>query len=223
LKLATRVTVCTAFMERLARSHGADPVVIPLGVDTRVFTPPPQAPDGSSRRLLNVASLNPVKDHRTLIDAFRVVADRFHDVRLDLVGEDTMEGAVQEAVRRNALDSRVRFHAFVPTEELAALYRQAHLFVLSSRHEAAGVVALEAAAARVPVVGTAVGYVADWSPAAARAVPPADPAALAQAIVELLNDPEGRQRLASSAHDWTVAHDADWSAAEFTRLYASLV
>jgi glycosyltransferase involved in cell wall biosynthesis len=97
------------------------------------------------------------------------------------------------------------------------------LFVLSSRHEAAGVVALEAAASCLRVVGTSVGYLAEWSPRAACAVPVADAAALTEAVVDMLNDPEARQRLATSAHEWAVAHDADWSAAEFTRLYASLV
>ena len=71
LALASRVTVCTAYMERLARAHGANPVVIPLGVDTGVFSPAPRPPNGPPWRLLNVANLNPVKDHRTLIQAFR--------------------------------------------------------------------------------------------------------------------------------------------------------
>ncbi len=223
LKLASRVTVCTAYMERLARAHGTIPVVIPLGVDGHVFTPPPQPPAGPPWRLLNVASLNPVKDHRTLIEALRIVVDQVGDVHLDLAGEDTMRGTLRDAVARLAIDNRVTFHGPLPSDEVAALYRRAHLFVLSSRHEAAGVVALEAAASCVPVVGTSVGYVADWTPLSARAVPPADPRGLADAIVGLLNDPAARRRLASSAHDWAVAHDADWSAAEFTRLYASLV
>ena len=223
LKLATQVTVCSAYMERLARAHGANPIVIPLGVDTNMFHPPEPRPGGPPWRLLTVANLNPVKDHRTLIHAFRLVVDRLGDVRLDLAGEDTMRGAVQDLVAQQALDDRVVFHGAVANPNVVPLYRDAHLFVLSSRHEAAPIVALEAAASCLPIVGTRVGYLADWSPAAARAVPTANPKALADAIVELLNDPPARRRLASSAHEWAVAHDADWSAAEFARLYASLV
>ena len=223
LKLATQVTVCSAYMERLARVHGANPIVIPLGVNTNIFQPREPASDGPPWRLLTVANLNPVKDHRTLIHAFRLVVDRLVDVRLDLAGEDTMRGAVQDLVAQQALADRVAFHGAVANPNVVPLYRNAHLFVLSSRHEAAAIVALEAAASCLPIVGTRVGYLADWSPAAARAVPTANPKALADAIVELLNDPAARRRLATSAHEWAVAHDADWSAAEFTRLYASLV
>jgi glycosyltransferase involved in cell wall biosynthesis len=223
LKIATRVTVCTAYMERLAHAHGAAPVVIPLGVDTAMFPPAAPRPDGPPWRLLSVANLNPVKDHRTLIDAFRLVADRVPDVHLDLAGEDTMNGVVQEEVARRKLGDRVTFHGALPSDGVAALFRSAHLFVLSSRHEAAGVAALEAAASCTPIAGTRVGYLADWTPGAARAVTPADPPALADAIVSLLADGTARQRLASSARQWAVAHDADWTAAEFARLYGDLV
>jgi glycosyltransferase involved in cell wall biosynthesis len=223
LKLATKVTVCSAYMERLARAHGAHPIVIPLGVNTNLFHPPKPAPNGPPWRLLTVANLNPVKDHRTLIHAFRLVVDRLGDVRLDLAGEDTMRGTVQHLVAQQALDDRVSFHGAVANPNVVALYRNAHLFVLSSWHEAAQIVALEAAASCVPIVGTRVGYVADWSPAAARAVPTSNPNALADAIVELLSAPAARRRLATSAHDWAITHDADWTAAEFTRLYSDLV
>jgi glycosyltransferase involved in cell wall biosynthesis len=222
LKLASQVTVCTTYMQRLARAHGADPTVIPIGVDTTIFTRRDRPPEGPPWRLLNVASLNPVKDHHTLIEAFRVVVERLGEVHLDIAGEDTMGGAIANRVRSLDLDRHVTFHGVLPSDALARRYRTAHLFVQSSRHEAAGVVALEAAASGVPVVGTAVGYVADWAMTRAAAVPPADPCALADAIVRLLTDPGERQRLAIAAHDFALTHDADWTASELTRLYETL-
>jgi glycosyltransferase involved in cell wall biosynthesis len=223
MRMATRVTVCTTYMANLAIDRGITPVVIPLGVDANVFRMVERPDRRPPWRLLNVASLNPVKDHRTLIAAFRHVVDHNGSaVSLHLAGEDTMKGAVQDAVRRLGLEPHVTFHGVLPSRELADLYATADLFVLSSRHEAAGVVALEAAASGVPVVGTKVGYLADWADRAALAVPTADPRALGEAIIRLLNDPGERRRIADSARDWTVAHDADWTAAAFTRLYSGL-
>jgi glycosyltransferase involved in cell wall biosynthesis len=210
-------------MARLAVGHGVTPVVIPLGVDTGVFKAAARAGADPPWHLLNVASLNPVKDHRTLVEAFRHVVDRIGGaVFLQIAGEDTMNGAIQDAVRQLGLERHVTFHGVLPSQALAELYRTADLLVLSSRHEAAGVVALEAAASNIPIVGTSVGYVADWAPTSAVAVPIADSRALADAIIRLLHDAGERRRIADSAREWAVAHDADWTAAEFTRLYNSL-
>jgi glycosyltransferase involved in cell wall biosynthesis len=222
-RAAARVTVATSFMARLARLARDDfsrqPVaVIPLGVEASAF-PPGSRVEGPPWRLLRVASLNRVKDHPTLLRALKLLVERGLDVHLDFVGEDTMNGSAQALAHTLGLDSRVTFQGFQPTDRLAAFYARAHLHVVSSRHEAAGVVVLEAAAAGLPTVGTSVGYIADWHPDRALAVPVQDPAALASAIGELLHDPQRRDRLASAAREWTLAHDADWTAEQFELMY----
>ncbi|MGE3958926.1 MAG: glycosyltransferase [Vicinamibacterales bacterium] len=219
---ATRVTVCSAFQAALARQHGLEPVVIPLGVDTGLFVERSAQPVDTPYRLLHVASLNPVKDQRTLLTAFAQLRTRGLDAHLDVVGEDTLGGTLETLAAGLGVRDHVTFHGFLPSEALVALHHAAHLFVLSSLHEAAGVVLLEAAACGVPIVGTAVGYVADWTPDAAVAVPPGDAGALAAAIEALLRDPGRRQRLAGAAAAWARAHDANATAARFEALYESL-
>jgi glycosyltransferase involved in cell wall biosynthesis len=221
VNLASAVTVCTEHMRRLAQARGIDPVVVPIGVDTGTFTPRGRAP-GPPWRLMHAASLNPVKDQSTLLAAFRHVLDRVGDVHLDIAGGDTLDGAVQALAVSLGVDRHVTFHGGLPTDELVPLYQRSHLLLQSSRHEAAGVVVLEAAACGVPTVGTSVGYVADWAPERAIAVPPREPRALGEAIVDALADPARLSTVAASAREWTLAHDADWTAARFDRLYHDL-
>jgi glycosyltransferase involved in cell wall biosynthesis len=222
-RLASRVTVCSHYQARLAARHGIRPAVIPLGVDLSVFgTPRPQA-TSDVHRLLTVASLNAVKDFDTLLSATRTLLDRGTPVRLDIVGEDTLGGRVQRRAEELGIHTRVVFHGFLPSDRLAERYRSADLFVLPSRHEAAGVVLLEAAASGVPVAGSRVGYLADWTPEQAVSVAPRDPAALAAAIDNLLADPGRRHEMAQKALQWARDHDADWSAARFDELYRELV
>jgi glycosyltransferase involved in cell wall biosynthesis len=221
LRLATTVTVCSRYMHDLAVRHDIAPAVIPIGVDTRLFRPG-KSRAGPPWRLLHVASLNRVKDQPTLLHAYRRIRDRLPAVHLDVVGEDTLGGSVQEMARRLELDGSMTFHGAHPTDRLIELYQSAHLVVVSSRHEAASVVALEAAACRVPVVGTAVGYLADWAPDMAVAVPPANPQALGDAVVDLLNDEPRRHRMAAAARAWVSEHDADWTADQYDRLYRAL-
>jgi glycosyltransferase involved in cell wall biosynthesis len=219
-RLATRLTVCSRYQLSLAKAHRVSADLIPLGVDTRLFVPPPPLrPLGPPWRLIHVASLNRVKDQPTLVEAMRQLLTRTPDVHLDIVGEDTLGGAIQRLVMSAGIDRHVTFHGFQHSDAIVPLYQQAHLAILSSLHEAAGVVTLEAAACGIPTIGSDVGYVADWAPDAAVAVRPGDPAALASAIERALADPEILDRIAARACAWTLEHDADWTAAEFDRLY----
>lgn len=224
-KLATAVTVCSRYQQRLGERYGVASTVIPIGVDRACF-PRAAGHDGPPWKLLHVASLNPVKDQATLVRAAAQLVSRRLDICLDIVGEDTMGGAIQALVGQLGLQSRICVQGFRTTEDLGLFYQRAHLFVLSSRHEAANVAVLEAAASGIPVVGTAVGYLADWAeptePPKALTVPPGDPSALADTIEGALMDPETRRRMADTARAWSVEHDADWTARRFEALYARL-
>ena len=216
---ATRVTVCSRFQARLAEQHGVYTDIIPLGVDTSLFTPRQDGSNPAPFRVLHVASLNPVKDQATLLRAFHQLVSAGCDVTLDIVGEDTMDGRLQEMARAMRLDQRVTFHGFLPSDALVRLYHASDLFVLTSLHEAAGVVLLEAAACGVAVAGSAVGYLADWTPDAATTVRPGDAAALADAIAQLAADPARRRHTAAAGLAWAQAHDAAWTAQRFEQLY----
>jgi glycosyltransferase involved in cell wall biosynthesis len=218
-RLATRVHVATEYMARLARARGVDALTLPIGIDISP-QPTPTARVGAPR-LLQVASLNRVKDQITLLRALALVRERI-DVHLDLVGADTLDGALQRDAAAAGVAAAVTFHGHVRHRDLGRFYRSAHLYVQSSRHEAAGVSVLEAAAAGLPIVGTDVGYVNDWSPHAARAVPPGDYEALAAAIVDVLQRPADRAALAAAARQRVAACDIDWTAAALLDVYRSL-
>jgi glycosyltransferase involved in cell wall biosynthesis len=222
-RLASRIVVCTEYQARLAAACGVRTILLPIGVDVSRFQPPAVAPpDGPPWRLLQVASINRVKDQQTLLAAFARLVAAGLDARLAIAGEDTVGGSIEREAVRLGIAEHVTFHGPVPSASLAALYQRAHLFVMSSRHEGGPVVALEAAASGLPIVGTAVGYVADWAGERAIAVPTHAPTLLADAVATLIADPTRRARLAASARDWVLRHDADWTAAEHDRLYHEL-
>jgi glycosyltransferase involved in cell wall biosynthesis len=230
LRAAARVTVTTETMKRMAAAlvSGVRVDVVPIGVDPSAF-PPAGGRSGPPFRLLRVGSVNRVKDYPTLLAALGRIVTSLPDLHLDIVGEDTLDGSMQRQAQVLGLESYVTFHGFQPTDALAAFYTRADLHVVSSRHEAAGGVVLEAACAGLPTVGTRVGYLADWSLDAAgdgreRAVAVAvgDAGALATAAIGLLRDAPRRERIAVAARAWALAHDADWTARRFEEIYAEV-
>jgi glycosyltransferase involved in cell wall biosynthesis len=218
---ATRITAASSPMIDAVGSLGHTAERVPLGVNLGGWprvAPRSRHPD-SPARLVHVASLNPVKDQGTLLEAARLLADRGVDFVLDIAGVDTLDGSVQALASRLSLENRVRFHGVLGRERLHALMASADILVLSSRHEAGPLVVLEAAISGVPTVGTAVGHVAEWAPEAAVAVGVRDPEGLARETQSLLQDDERRMGMAREAQRLALDCDADWTARRFESLY----
>lgn len=225
LRAASRVSAASAPVVAAIAAFGVRALRVPLGVDLTAWPPrgPVRRHARATARLIHVGSLNRVKDQPTLLRAVAGLAREGVDFHLDVVGEDTLGGEVQRLAGQLGLATRVTFHGFLPQRLLRPLVEAADLIVVSSRHEAGPLVVLEAAAAGVPTVGTSVGHIAEWAPAAAIAVPVADPPALARAIARVLGDEELRLRLAHEALQRATREDADHTARAFQSIYAGLV
>ncbi len=222
LRMADAVSACSRYSLGALTETREDALWLPWGVDWKLFDAPVERPPGPPWRLLHVASINQVKDQATLLRAVRLVVDHGITFELDCIGEDTLGGSLQRMSVELGLETIVRFHGFKPANQVVPFYRQAHLYVHSSLHESMAAVVLEAAAAGVPTVGTAVGLVAEMAPAAALAVPVQNPEALAKGILALVHNPEERVRLGRAAQQFARTYDADWTVAQFEALYARL-
>lgn len=156
--------------------------------------------------ILNIGSLEPVKDQALLLRAFKRVSTVVPEARLIIAGKGRLEGELHALSQSLEVASRVDFTGEMPHDKLPGLFQQAAVCVQTSRHEAQGMAVLEAAACGVPLVGTAVGAIADLSPKAAVAVPVGDEASLSHALISLLHDPARRKQLGRAAQD-SVARD----------------
>lgn len=222
--LTAHRTVPSEWMGEMARARGVQAERLTLGVslqDWPVRAPVRRDPEAEAR-LLYAGNLNTVKDPWTLVRAAAALRARGVRFRLDLVGLDTLGGAVQRLAAELGVDGVVHFHGWKPQRELRSWMERADVLLLTSRHEGAPLVVLEAAVAGVPTVGTPVAHLAEWAPDAAVTVPFADPAALADAVAALLNDEDRRLAIAAAAQRHAVAHDADAGAARVLQIYDAL-
>lgn len=218
---ATRVTAASRPMLDRVTALGFQAERLPLGVDLERWPPrepSARAPDAPAR-LLHVGSLNAVKDHRTLMRSTVLLVQQGVRFHLDIVGEDTLRGAIQSLASELNVATYLTFHGFLPHAKLRPLVERADLLLVTSRHEAGPLVALEAAVAGVPTVGTAVGHLCEWAREAAVTVGVGDFVGLARETAALLGNESRRLRLARAAQARAVREDADWTARQVLRTY----
>jgi glycosyltransferase involved in cell wall biosynthesis len=142
-----------------------------------------------------VSRLTPIKGLKHLIAAMPDILRRCPDAHLVIGGDGEERAALEAQAARLGLASRIHFLGFVP--QPPRVIRALDVFVLPSINEAQGRVLVQAMALGKPVVATAVGGLPEILDrgAAGRIVPPADPAALAEAVSGLLLDPRGAAAL----------------------------
>jgi glycosyltransferase involved in cell wall biosynthesis len=224
-KRAAVVSAASAPIIEAARAFGAHAVRIPLGVDREAFPPREPVARATSRpvRLVQVASLNLIKDQGMLLRAVAQLLVAGRDVELDIGGVDGMNGEIHALARVLGVAARGRFLGRVDSARVRELVSCADIHVVSSLHEAGPLAMLEAAMLGVPTVGTQVGHVSEWAPDAALAGPPGDAAALAANLIRLIDDDSLRLALAVEAQRRALADDADCTARLFEAQYRAAV
>jgi glycosyltransferase involved in cell wall biosynthesis len=173
-------------------------VVVHMGV-TLPPVPAGSAPPRATPVLLCPARLVPIKGHDYLLDAVARLAAGGVAFELLLAGDGPEREAIARRVADLGLGDRVRLLGTVPHAELLAQYRDRRIdcVVLPSLHEGLSVALVEAMAYGVPVIGTRVGGVPELLDRGGGVlVPPADVAALTEALGRVLASPALRAELA---------------------------
>jgi glycosyltransferase involved in cell wall biosynthesis len=212
-RIAARFTdrlICVAEADRatgLALGIGSPPQyrIVRSGIDTAAFA---RSPDGRARVRASlglapdaivvgtIANLKPQKAPLDFVEAARLAAAKDERLRFVYAGDGEQRGTVERAIASAGLSGKVTLLGW--RDDVRDLLSAMDVFVLTSRFEGLPRAVLQAMAASVPVVVTDTGGVADvvLDGVSGRLVPPAAPAAAAEAIVGLASDPERRRRLA---------------------------
>jgi len=152
--------------------------------------------------LVSVAAITVGKGHEILLRALARLRQRAW--RLTCAGSLDRDPATADRVRElmdaERLGTQVALVGELDATELYALYDSADVFVHASLHETYGMVAAEALARGVPVVGSATGAIPYLVGSdAGLLVPPGDAAALEGALSSVIDDQDLRHRLAAGA------------------------
>ncbi len=191
--------------------------IVANGADTELFAPRDRAQaarglglDPDDEHVLFVGLLAWWNDFPTVIEAFALVAARRPRAMLVFVGDGDERAAIDDLVRRRGLAGRVHMAGFVDDRAQVAEYVTASRVCLSPGAASLAIgrpmKLAEYLAAGRAVVGSEIPGIADMlaETGGGRVVRPHDPAAMADALCELLADPEGTDALAAASRPLIV-------------------
>ena len=182
--------------------------LIPNGVDTKRFSPA-ASKDDSQFTVLFAGRLDSQKGVDTILDAIQF--QKQNGIVYKICGTGPMRADVERFADSHP---NVHYLGYVPDDELLQLYKDASLFLMPSRRETFGLVAMEAMSSGTPVIVTDIpGPRTFMRESFGLMVPPADSRALANAIQWFyslfLENPEELRTMARNAREICV-NEYDW-------------
>jgi glycosyltransferase involved in cell wall biosynthesis len=171
---------------------------------------------------LAVARLVRQKGLDVLVEAMPSVLERVPDAQVLLAGEGPQRSELESAIAARGLEDHVVLLGH--RDDVPALMRSAWVMVHPTRWEGFGLVFLEAMSQGLPIIASGVSAIPEIvrDGETGTVIPPEDPVALSDALVELLTDKERRQRYAAAGSErlrtaFSPARMADETAAIYTR------
>jgi glycosyltransferase involved in cell wall biosynthesis len=194
--------------ERVRAVHHGIPVL--TGRSGTASGPGFRLPQGTSRYLLAIGTVEPRKDYPSLVEAFTSVSRAHPEVALVIVGADGWgAGRLADAIATSPARDRILRPGYLDAAALAVALEQAAALAYPSVYEGFGFPPLQAMAAGVPVVTTAVGAIPEVVGDGAVLVGGGDSQALAEALIRVLEGGPDVEAVVARGH--RRAAEFSWS------------
>lgn len=149
--------------------------------------------------VLSVGRLVEQKDFPLLLKSFRIVKEAIPEAKLIIVGRGPLEGEILSLAKRLGIEDGFKLiKHWLSDEDLVKLYNEAASLVITSRYEGGPRVAFEAGACHTPFTSTRVGILAEVAEDEVHGFFAEKPPEIAKRTIELLQDPNLRERMGSN-------------------------
>ncbi|MGD2141857.1 MAG: N-acetyl-alpha-D-glucosaminyl L-malate synthase BshA [Candidatus Bathyarchaeota archaeon] len=230
IEKADAVTAVSRFMakeaqERLGiqqRIH-----VIPNFVDEEAFAPNPVGEErirnGRDIVVTHISNLRPVKRVHDLVYAMAIVTKEVPEAKLVLIGDGPDRHSIEVLVKRLKLSNNILLTGF--RSDVAHLLGCSDVVVLCSETESAPLTLLEGMSSGLPVIATKVGGIPEIVQDGVNGflVPPKNPEAIAERLLELNSDSSLRSRLGNVARETILErYTAEKVVGQYLKIYEAL-
>lgn len=213
LASACVVTAPSDYLADQMRKYRSDIRVLPNGINVDRYHF--RLRSRVAPRLIWLRAFHEVYDPKTAVQTVALLKQDFPDVHLTMIGPDKGDGSFENTqleVDRLGLATHFTLKGSVPKKDVPACLADGDIFLNTSLVDNTPVSILEAMASGMCIVSTNVGGIPYLLKAGHEAllVSPGDPEKMAEAVRQILQDPELARRLSRNAH--SKAQVSDWSA-----------
>ena len=221
------VTVSQVSKQDIASAFNIEPESISVvhnGIDTAMFRPLPEVQKKPFRIMATASADAPLKGLDYLIKAMALLIPKHPELELLVLGKLKEDGDTRKLIRKLNLDKHLKFVSGIETQELVQYYAEASIAIVPSIYEGFGLPAGEAMACGLPVVSTDGGALPEVVGDCGVIIPIRDEKAIADAIEELLANPQKRRELGLKARS-RIVELFSWQVAakEMTSLYNAIL
>ena len=184
--------------------------IVPNAVDLNLFKPSTEK--SNDPLFVWVGNFVPEKGLRYLVKAIEVVIRECNDAKFILIGDGPMFPLIKEMVKKSGLNDYVRFTGFMDPKSVSYILSKATGFVFPSLKEGMPKAVLEAMACGLPIIASNISGTDEFVTNGydGLLVPPKNPQALGEAILNIVNNRNLAARLGANAKK-TVETDHNWN------------
>jgi glycosyltransferase involved in cell wall biosynthesis len=188
--------------------------VLPLRINPEKFPYNERTITSSTIQFIHIGYYGIVKDQDTMFKAFAKVATTC-DCHLTVIGKGYDDEKLHALLQNLEVVDKISFVGLVKQSELPEYYKKSHILLHTARFETGCAVIQEAMASGVVVCGTEVGILSDIGDQYAIIAGVGDADALADKVIQLVNNPGQYKKLRDSAYKWITTYGAAWSAEQY--------
>lgn len=204
--------------------------VIYSGIDTRKFL---NADRDSLRNLLtriddqtligNVAAITQQKDYFTFVEAAALIKARKDNVHFVVIGDGDQRREIEQLVREKGLKTHFTFLGY--RKDVEVLLPGLDILMFSSEKEGLGTTLIDAMISGVPIVSTNAGGIRELLEDRKTAILAdiKDPGALAEGVIEIMENPELSEKLTAEAKDKAIDFDKHYMARNIYQVYREVL
>lgn len=177
--------------------------------------------DLPERYILNVGS---IETRKNALQIVRALKDVDASVSLVIVGRRTKYAAkIDEYVKSNGLDARIKIISGIDFKDLPAVYAQAEVFVYPSFYEGFGIPIVEALNVGVPVIAATGSCLEEAGGASSIYVDPTNDKEMSDAINRVLADTDLKAKMIADGKEYAKRFSEEQCAKEIFEIYREIV